>query len=217
MQNIIIAGANGNLGRSVVAAFSQKDFFLNLVERNTTQNTPSQKIFSIDVTDANAVRQMISDIVNTKGNIDMAINLVGMYAPGNIDKTTAADVEKMMQVNFYSAVHFANALLPHFKNAGKGKFIFIGAKGAMNAAAAKHNVAYALSKQALYSYADMINRTENSNNISAHIFLPTTIDTEANRKEMPNADFSKWISPALMAKDMLAIADGSDDRLVVGY
>lgn len=217
MQNIIITGANGNLGKSVVAEFSPGDFFLNLVERSGAQSTVSQASFPVDVTDGNAVRQMVADIISSKGTIDLAILLVGTYAPGNVDKTTPADMEKMMQVNFYSAVHFVNALLPHFKNAGGGKFIFIGAKGAMNADAAKHNVAYALSKQALYAYAGMINKTENNNNISAHIFLPTTIDTEANRKDMPNADFSKWIDPAAMAKDMLAIAEGSDNRLVVEY
>lgn len=217
MQNIIITGANGNLGKSVVAEFSQKDFFLNLIERTDVQNTASQAFFSVDVTDGSAVEQMVQGVISSKGTIDLAILLVGMYAPGDVDKTTSADVEKMMRVNFYSAVHFVNSLLPHFKSAGRGKFIFIGAKGAMHTTPASHNVAYALSKQALYSYADMINKTRNSNNVSAHIFLPTTIDTETNRAAMPTADFSKWISPALMAKDMLAIAQGRDSRLVVEY
>lgn len=217
MQNIIITGANGNLGKSVVAEFSRKDFFLNLVQRRGGQRTTSLTVFPVDVTDERAVMQMIEDIICSKRTVDLAILLVGMYGAGDIDKTTVVDIEKMIQVNFYSVVHFVNALLPHFEKVGKGKFIFIGAKGAMNATSAKHSIAYALSKQALYSYADMINKTESFNNISAHIFLPTTIDTETNRREMPNADFSKWISPALMAKDMLAIAEGRDDRLIVEY
>ena len=36
--------------------------------------------------------------------------------------------------------------------------------------------------------------------------LPTIIDTAANRKDMPNADFSTWVQPAELAAVMLFLA-----------
>jgi NAD(P)-dependent dehydrogenase (short-subunit alcohol dehydrogenase family) len=35
--------------------------------------------------------------------------------------------------------------------------------------------------------------------LRANVILPGTIDTPANRKAMPNADFSKWVQPAAIA------------------
>jgi 3-oxoacyl-[acyl-carrier protein] reductase len=39
--------------------------------------------------------------------------------------------------------------------------------------------------------------------------LPSTLDTEANRKDMPKADFSAWVQPENLARVMLFLA--SDD------
>ena len=35
--------------------------------------------------------------------------------------------------------------------------------------------------------------------LTANVVLPGTMDTPANRKAMPNADFSKWVRPASVA------------------
>jgi len=39
------------------------------------------------------------------------------------------------------------------------------------------------------------------------IALPGTMDTPANRKSMPNADFSKWLKPEDVADLVLWLAD----------
>jgi NAD(P)-dependent dehydrogenase (short-subunit alcohol dehydrogenase family) len=40
-------------------------------------------------------------------------------------------------------------------------------------------------------------------NITVNAILPGTIDTVANRKSMPNADFSQWVKPATIAETLL--------------
>jgi len=45
--------------------------------------------------------------------------------------------------------------------------------------------------------------------------LPTIIDTEANRKAMPDADFSKWPKPEEIARVVLFLC-GEDAKLVRG-
>jgi NAD(P)-dependent dehydrogenase (short-subunit alcohol dehydrogenase family) len=42
--------------------------------------------------------------------------------------------------------------------------------------------------------------------ITANVILPGTMDTPANRKAMPNADFSKWVQPANVASLVLWLA-----------
>ena len=217
MQNIIIAGAGGNLGKSVVAAFSKGDYYLNLVEKNNEVYDSRQTVYAIDMAHAEGVEQMINKIQKSVGDIDVAINLAGRYAPGTIDATAIADIDNMIDVNFKTSFNLVASLIPHFKKRGKGKFVFIGAKAAMNPKSASHNVAYALSKQMLASLGDIINESEGIKPISAHVLLVSTLDTPANREAMPHADFSKWISPDTVAATIVAIAEGKEERTAIEF
>jgi NAD(P)-dependent dehydrogenase (short-subunit alcohol dehydrogenase family) len=43
--------------------------------------------------------------------------------------------------------------------------------------------------------------------LTANVILPGTMDTPANRKSMPNADFSKWLQPSAVAELAAWLAD----------
>jgi NAD(P)-dependent dehydrogenase (short-subunit alcohol dehydrogenase family) len=41
--------------------------------------------------------------------------------------------------------------------------------------------------------------------VTANVVMPSTIDTPANRKAMPKADFSKWVTPESIADQILRL------------
>jgi NAD(P)-dependent dehydrogenase (short-subunit alcohol dehydrogenase family) len=43
-------------------------------------------------------------------------------------------------------------------------------------------------------------------NIAVNVILPGAIDTEANRKSMPNADVSKLVKPATIAETLIFLS-----------
>ena len=43
--------------------------------------------------------------------------------------------------------------------------------------------------------------------LTANVILPGTMDTPANRKSIPNADFSKWVRPSMVASLITWLAD----------
>jgi len=49
--------------------------------------------------------------------------------------------------------------------------------------------------------------------IHVHCIMPGTMDTEANRKSMPKADFSKWVKTEDVARVIRALL--SDDARAV--
>lgn len=63
-------------------------------------------------------------------------------------------------------------------------------------------VAYALSKGLLFHLAELINEHGRKKNITATVIVPSTIDTLANRKAMPEADTTKWIKPEAIAESI---------------
>jgi short-subunit dehydrogenase len=215
MKNIIITGAAGNLGKAVTAEFSNGDYHMNLSVLTPTENTDLQTAWYPDLKNPEAVTEMIKSIEEKEWEIEATIHLVGGYKPGNLGETNPDDVNEMVALNFNTAFNLVHALLPHYQRNGGGKFIFIGAKAAMNAGTAVNNVAYALSKQMLVPFAEMINEAEKENNIKAHVLLPGTLDTALNRSFMPDADFTKWTSTADLAKTMREIVEGTETREVV--
>jgi len=215
MKNIIITGAAGNLGRAVTAEFSKGDYHMNVSVLETVENTDKQTGWYPDLTNSAAVQEMVETMESRNWEIEATIHLVGGYKPGILDETQTTDVAEMINLNFNTAFNLVQSLLPHYKKNGGGKFIFIGAKAAMNPDSATNNVAYALSKQLLVQLTQIINAANKSNRISAHILLPTTLDTTLNRSLMPDADFTTWTSTALLAETMRAIVDGKEMREMI--
>jgi NAD(P)-dependent dehydrogenase (short-subunit alcohol dehydrogenase family) len=91
-------------------------------------------------------------------------------------------------------------LLRHFlsRPAG-GRFILVGARPGLVSKAGKDFFAYSVSKSMVFKLAEMINAEGEGKNVSATVIVPSVIDTDANRKSMPDADFSDWVSPEQIA------------------
>jgi NAD(P)-dependent dehydrogenase (short-subunit alcohol dehydrogenase family) len=55
--------------------------------------------------------------------------------------------------------------------------------------------AYAASKAGVLKLTEALADEVKAEGVTVNAILPTTIDTAANRKDMPRADFSKWVQP----------------------
>jgi NAD(P)-dependent dehydrogenase (short-subunit alcohol dehydrogenase family) len=71
------------------------------------------------------------------------------------------------------------------------------------------SAAYAASKAAAVAMIDCLAEDLKGTNVRANSVLPSIIDTEANRRAMPQADFSKWPKPEEIARVILWLC--SDD------
>src|SRR5690242_6302163 len=107
---VMITGAGGGLGRSVVARFGQGGARLALVESNAEQMTQTlnelglgsieNHIISADVTDPASVSEAVSQFVARFGQIDILVHTVGGFASGTPVHETTVDVwEKMLNLN----------------------------------------------------------------------------------------------------------------------
>jgi len=61
-------------------------------------------------------------------------------------------------------------------------------------------VAYGLSKSLIFRLAELMNDEARGKNVVTAVIVPSIIDTLQNRKSMPDADFSKWITPEAIAE-----------------
>jgi short-subunit dehydrogenase len=216
-KNILISGASGNLGKDVVNALHNKGYNLSLcVDAHLATmyddllNTQSAVV---NLLDEAAAEQFVDTAINKNSTIDAAILLVGAYAHGNILETTDADIKKMMELNFLTALHLVKPLLRQYQKQGFGQFVFVGAKAAIIPTMGSANFAYALSKKMLFQLAEMINADAAYPNISAAVVVPSTMDTAATRAATPNADFSKWVTTKHVAENILFILSEAGSNL----
>jgi NAD(P)-dependent dehydrogenase (short-subunit alcohol dehydrogenase family) len=125
--------------------------------------------------------------------------LVGGFAIGNIKDTNADLIRKQFSLNFETAYFIARPVFQHMMENQNGRLVFIGSRPALEASAGKNVLAYALCKSMLFKLAEFLNAEGKGKNVTASVVAPSVIDTPVNRKDMPDADASKWVKPEALA------------------
>lgn len=217
MDNILVTGGTGNLGKTVVNTLLNKSYKLHLPVRKAINDTENIHYYVTDLTSTIASKNLVKNIVEKADRITAGVFLAGGFVGGGLEKTSLVDINKMIALNFTTAFNSAKNLINHYKKVGGGKLIFIGAQAAMDSKTASVNMAYSISKQMLYSFVTLINNSEKVTNISAHILLPNALDTDLNRKQMPNADFSKWTNTETIAQTIANIIEGKELNIVIKF
>jgi len=210
MASLIITGANGNLGLTVVNRLLKDGYQLLAASGPAgAGNLPDNErleITEVDLLNEEQAHRFVEDSLKQHSDIKAAILLVGGFAMGKLAETSKADLDKMINLNFYTAYHLVRPLLAHFLNRPQGgRFILVGSRPGLNAEAGKDFFAYSLSKAMVFKLAEFINAEGKNKEVTATVIVPSTIDTAANRKAMPDADFSKWV-PAANIADAIAFA-----------
>ncbi|MFT3826690.1 MAG: SDR family NAD(P)-dependent oxidoreductase [Chitinophagaceae bacterium] len=215
-RNIIITGANGNLGSAVVKKFLNENYKVIAVDRSGShlgfaEGNPLFELHAADLTDETAAETFVQEAIALNVNIDGALLLAGGFAMGGVDSTDNAALHKMFSLNFETAYHMARPILQHMIQKGYGRIVLVGARPALLASAGKDMMAYALSKSLLFKLAELFNATTKGTNVVTSVIVPSTIDTPDNRKSMPDADTSGWVKPAQIADVLEFICSAKGD------
>ena len=210
-----MAGGTGGLGRAVSLAFLQegarvvvtyrKDDEFRGLKTAAGSNSSSLDGSSVDVTDENAVSALVGSVVARHGRLDVLVNTVGGYAGGTKLWELDTDVfDRMLSLNLRSGYSLARAAVRAMLQQGSGAIVNVAAKAAFDHGAGA--AAYAASKAAAVALMDSLAADLKGTNIRVNSVLPSIIDTEANRRAMPSADFSKWPKPEAIARVILYLS-----------
>jgi len=217
----LVAGGTGGLGRAVSLALLEEGAKVVVTYRNeqefdglkgATGAKASLAGRSVDVTDEAAVQQLIEGIKAENGRLDVLVNTVGGYAGGvKLWELDTRVFDQMLMLNLRSSYALARAAAKEMLRQGRGAIVNVAAKAALDHGAGA--AAYAASKAAAVAMMDSLAADLKGSGVRVNSILPSIIDTEANRKAMPGADFSKWPKPEEIARVILFLC--SDDAEVV--
>lgn len=185
-------------GACVIVTYKkQKEFdaLTNLAGGNSSQLDG----FPVNITDEAEVEKLVEGIVARYGRLDAMVNTVGGYAGGvKFWELDARVFDQMLALNLRSGYVLSRAAVRVLLKQGSGAIVNIASKAALqhNAGAA----AYASSKAAAVAMIDSLAEELKGTGIRVNSILPSILDTEANRKAMPNAGFTKWPKPEDIAR-----------------
>jgi NAD(P)-dependent dehydrogenase (short-subunit alcohol dehydrogenase family) len=215
MKHLVITGGKGNLGKTISHRLHEHGYHLHLAVRGH-ESVGSERLshYSVDVSADDAAATWIEHLA-TKNELSAGIFLAGGFVAGDLLSSSMQQIREMVELNVATAFNLALPLLRHFRSHGGGRLIFMGARIATDPKQAVLNSAYSLSKLMLLNLAELINASDSSYHSSAHIILPGTLDTAANRELMPEADRSAWTSPDLIAETIENILNKKETRTLI--
>jgi NAD(P)-dependent dehydrogenase (short-subunit alcohol dehydrogenase family) len=210
-KTVLITGAKGGLGAHVTLAFLGSGASVVGSSRSIAAHEFAHERFTgipADLANADDATRLAAATVDQFGAIDALIHVAGGFAYGGpIAETTDAVWDQMMEINARAAFHILRAVIPHMRRRKSGRIVAIASRAGVEPAA--NIAAYAASKAALVSLVRTAALENGDLGITANLILPGTIDTEANRKSDPNADRSKWVSPAAIADLVVYLTSGA--------
>jgi NAD(P)-dependent dehydrogenase (short-subunit alcohol dehydrogenase family) len=221
-QVALIAAGTGALGRAVTAAFVEEGALATVTYRQQSEFEALRQAtgpdlsrlegFAIDVTDEPAVRRMVEAVVSKHGRLDVLVNAVGGYAAGRpLWDMDASVLPQMLSLNVMSGYVLCRAVVPEMLRQNRGAILNVTSIAALQHAAS--SAEYAASKSAAVAMIDSMAADLRGTGVRANSVLPSIIDTEANRKAMPGADYSNWPKPQDIARVILFLC--SDDAKLI--
>jgi NAD(P)-dependent dehydrogenase (short-subunit alcohol dehydrogenase family) len=196
-----VTGANGGLGTYVTQAFLDGGATVIGTSRKIQQSdfsSPNFTALPAEISSREGAQSLVDEIVARFGKLDVLAHTVGGFAGGqSIADTDNATFQRMLDMNLNSVFHILRATIPALRQTGNGRIIAIGSRQALEPAAGVG--AYSASKAAMVSLIKTVALENKDAGLTANVILPGTMDTPANRKSIPNADFSKWVRPSTVA------------------
>jgi NAD(P)-dependent dehydrogenase (short-subunit alcohol dehydrogenase family) len=198
-RTILITGGTGALGTTVTRRLLEEGHHvvvtrLEAEEAQATRDV-SSSLMSIraDVTDPTSIQEAVDHARSHLGPIDGLVHLVGAWMGGAAThEHDVSDWNRMLAVNLTSAFLCSRAALPGMIERDQGRIVFVSSRTAHLARAGQ--VGYAVAKAGVEVLAQTIAEETRAYNVTANVIAPSTIDTPGNRRSMPDANFSSWVS-----------------------
>ncbi|RZM81486.1 oxidoreductase [Pseudoalteromonas rubra] len=173
MQKVaIVTGGSVGIGKAIAERLLTQGYQVFNLD---IQSAPHGEYRHCDVSDVEAVRRTIADILATTGRIDALVSNAGKHLSATIEDTDESTLDELFALNVKGAYSAIQAVLPAMKTQRNGSIVLISSDQAL--VGKPNSFAYNLTKAALASMAKTTALDYASYNIRANAVCPGTIET----------------------------------------
>ncbi len=221
----VVTGAAGALGSAVarhLAKTRQIPVALLDSERHhdrleaLVRELGTARAYVGDLADAGAWIDILPRIEADLGPPQSAALVAGGYAGGApFWETDEASWNAMLHGNLDTVAHALRALLPGMVARRDGRIVVIGSRAVERPWTGAGAAAYVTAKSAVVALAQAVAAEAREHGVTVNAVLPSTLDTPANRANMPDADASRWV-PLDAAANQIGFLLSDDAREISG-
>lgn len=191
---VVVTGATGALGSAIVERFERAGDKVIGVARSVPEG---RGWIAADLTKPSETRGALRRAFEYEGKLEVLVHVLGGFEGGKPVADTEDGVwDRMMAMNASAAFYAIREAIACMKGQG-GRIVAIGSRASVQNPATL--AAYNASKAALNSLVQTAAAEGREDGITANVILPSTIDTEVNRKWGKPEDIDKWVKPAAIA------------------
>lgn len=202
---IVVTGAAGALGGALVRYLAAHGSRIIAIDRpeagdalaEVARDAPGVVPIELDATSSETWSPVLEHLIADFGPPIGAVLTAGGYRGGRrlFEADADATWRAMLSMNLESAGVGLQALLGPMVSAKRGSVVLIGSRAAARPWESAGSAAYAASKAAVVALMQAAAAEVLEDGVRINAVLPSTLDTPQNRKAMPTADRSRWVSP----------------------
>ncbi|MFO1263175.1 MAG: SDR family oxidoreductase [Rhodoferax sp.] len=189
---VVITGAGGGLGRALAHTFAQAGAHVAALDRDAralealaheldilaVQHGTQRMIAVCDVTRLEDCQAAVTQVCGRLGGVDLLINNAGVAHRSAFAVTQVDVLRRVMDVNFFGAVHCTHAALPSLRQR-RGMVVAISSVAGFSPLIGR--TGYAASKHALHGFFDSLRTEVQDDGVDVLIVCPSFIDTGIDR------------------------------------
>lgn len=198
---VAVTGAAGALGRKVVETLAGAGWRVVGIDLGPVgTDGVALALGGVDLTDEAAMAGAAERIGAELGQLDGLVNIAGGFSWETVQDGAVATWDRLYAMNVKTTLVSSRALLPLLR-ASRGAIVNIGAAASVKAATGMG--AYAASKAGVARLTEALAEELKDEGVRVNALLPSIIDTPANRADIPDAAFDRWVAPSQLA-DVIA-------------
>ncbi len=182
---VVVTGASSGIGRAAAHEFARQGATLVLAARGRESlEAAAQECRDLgaeatavptDVAVEQQVRDLVASTTSRHGRIDVFVGNAALFVYGLFEQTPVEAFKRVVDTNLHGHVHAVQALLPHWKQRGRGTYVLVGSIQSL--LSAPYQSAYVTSKHAALGLMDVLADEYQGSGIRFGAVLPSTIDT----------------------------------------
>ncbi len=187
---IIVTGGGSGMGRELVLYLLSKNAKVVAIDINEDalnetvslagNNKSSLKIFTINITNKDAVEQLLNDAIDAFGFVDGIINNAGIIQPFiKVNDLNYESIERVMNINFYGTLYMVKTFLPHLLNRPEAHIVNISSMGGFLPVPGQ--TIYGTSKAAVKLLTEGLHSELAGTNVHVTIVFPGAVSTNITK------------------------------------